>query len=130
MVVFGNVGVKEEVGFFVSIILLDCMFKETAFGLSDVVGGALWFRAGSMVNEVVLVLMLDLVFDEESSQVFWWCIDCLYLGVVYDFLHFVKYRWFPFCFIAYGRGKNISKTLSVELYFYRFLELSVARCVI
>ena len=63
--------------------------------MSDVVGGALWFRAGSMANEVVLVLMLDLVVNGESGAKFFGGVDGFYLGVVCvrdcvvnDFLHF------------------------------------------
>ena len=64
MVIF-VVGMDQEVGVLVLLVMLYYAFEESAFCLANVVGVALWVRTFCMVDDVVLVFFFRLVFDYE-----------------------------------------------------------------
>ena len=59
------VGMGQEVGVLVLLVVLYYAFEESAFYLANVVGVALWVRTFCMVDDVVLVFFFRLVFDCE-----------------------------------------------------------------
>jgi len=64
MVIF-VVGMDQEVGVLVLLVMLYYAFEESAFCLANVVGVALWVRTFCMVDDVVLVFFFRLVFNCE-----------------------------------------------------------------
>ena len=89
----------EQVRILIGSVVLDDTFQQSAFGLSSVVGRAVWFRAFCVVDYVVLVMWIGFVFDRKVGAKFFGVVDNLHLVVwvvkrIGDgFLHFLHQQF-------------------------------------